>query len=548
MSEDISLTKSSDIYEINMSEDISLTKSSDIYEINNNENDNDNNNKNTNDLKDKKKEKREKKRKERVKIDHSIPLKEKPTDEDLAQHNGCQFWMVVKSKHRAYFCPIPKTKNSMFCTHHRPLEECEDESDPLKKRVRCPLNPAHIVYEHKLKKHLKGCPNSKDTQSNAHISSSKKQVYYNENINGMPPSFNVKPLSHVSTAHLHAIANKLDSLFTELFPFGIKIAEYQHSSFDKIVASNVNSERKLKHIQQESSIITLLENEQLLGKDNIYLEFGAGTGKLGYHVFQALENKSGHIMIDRMKFKSLKRSDRQIKNEAGCKYFDRFLIDIRHLDLAKVEQLEQSKFVIISKHLCGCATDLTLKCLSNALHNNTKLQPNFNGIGIATCCHHLCTLDTYINPSFISDRCKLTADEFQLMCSITSWATINEKQQQHQQSSQDKDKDENVNNKRMKLENDSKESDSEDEDDNKKLKEEQDGINNKVINDLVNYDSVFEILRKEDLGYKAKRILDYGRYLYLKDTLSLQPTMQVYTSHSKENMFLSTTSSFTTNI
>jgi tRNA:m4X modification enzyme len=48
----------------------------------------------------------------------------------------------------------------------------------------------------------------------------------------------------------------------------------------------------------------------------------------------------------------------------------RVVIDIKDLDLSKVECIlrrddTRKKVVVLSKHLCGSATDITLKCLMN---------------------------------------------------------------------------------------------------------------------------------------------------------------------------------------
>jgi len=386
--------------------------------------------------------KKEEKKKNKPVIDHTQPLKQTPTQDDIDKHNDCLFWIVNKKKHRAEFCKYKRTNNSTFCTHHRPVEDnnsnnnnninSEEKEDKTKKRVVCPLNPTHIVYEYKLAKHIKGCPNAIANQKQAHIEVSKTKDYYLENINNLIENDKttvLEPitLSKVSTTELYSIAGKLDIIFQDLYPNGISTSNSIHSSFNKIF----NSEHTLKHIQQESSMISLLENNQLLNKDNVYLEFGAGSGKLSYHIFSALDKQSGgHILIDRMKFRSLKKVDRLIKYESMCKYFDRLLIDIRHLDMSKLDILKSNNFVITSKHLCGCATDFTLESISNLLKNNPSIINNLSGIGIATCCHHICSWDTYINQPFIRDELKLTPKEFQLLCAMSSWATIGSKDQQ----------------------------------------------------------------------------------------------------------------------
>ncbi|KAM9979096.1 hypothetical protein ACTFIZ_000430 [Dictyostelium cf. discoideum] len=490
--------------------------------------------------------KKEKKKKQ--KIDHSIPLKEKPTQEDIDSHSECLFWIVNKKKHRAEFCKYKRANDSILCNHHKPIDQPttssfnsnadfnitennntttttttttatttqENNSKPKeRKRIHCPLNPTHIIYESKLQKHLKACPNAKVGQKNAHIELSKKEAYYKENINDLNENIKLtlEPiiLSQVSTENLINISIKLDQFFEKFFKNEIKSLNQTHKSFYKIF----NSDQQLKHIQQESSIISLLENSNLYNSDNVYLEFGAGSGKLSNHIFMSHEKKSGHILIDRMKFRSLKKVDRLIKNEKGCHHFSRLLIDIRHLNLSNLSILEEKPFVIISKHLCGCATDFTLDSIFNLLNNsNEKVNNNFKGIGIATCCHHICNFNTYSNQSFLKDQLNITPLEFQLICSISSWATIDENK------SNNNDDDDEV------------------EEDDESINKEKKEFENQLKIEF-NKQDVFSIKRKEELGYKAKRLIDYGRYLFIKEKLNLPNTnFWIYTNQSKENLFL----------
>ncbi|KAK5581848.1 hypothetical protein RB653_003428 [Dictyostelium firmibasis] len=499
--------------------------------------------------------KKEKKKKQ--KIDHSIPLKEKPSQEDLDSHSECLFWIVNKKKHRAEFCKYKRAKDSTLCNHHKPIDpppppppqstsdnidsntsennnqniNDNDNSKPKeRKRMYCPLNPTHIIYESKLKKHLKACPNAKVGQKNAHIELSKKEPFYKENINDLNENEKVtlEPiiLSQVSTENLINISVKLDQFFEKFFNKNeIQSLNQNHKSFDKIF----NSDQQLKHIQQESSIINLLEKSNLYNSENIYLEFGAGSGKLSNHIFMSHEKKSGHILIDRMKFRSLKKVDRLIKNEKGCHHFSRILIDIRHLNLSNLSILQEKPFVITSKHLCGCATDFTLDSIFNLLNNsNEKIINNFKGIGIATCCHHICNFNTYSNQSFLKDQLNITPLEFQLICSISSWATIDENKCKENNDDNDDDND------------DDDDDDDDDEEDEmiKKDKKEKEEFENQLKIEF-NKQDVFSVKRKEELGYKAKRIIDYGRYLFIKEKLNLPNTnFWIYTNQSKENLFL----------
>ena len=45
------------------------------------------------------------------------------------------------------------------------------------KRIKCPIDPTHTIYAHKLKKHLKICPKAKQ------LAKERSQVFYSENVN-----------------------------------------------------------------------------------------------------------------------------------------------------------------------------------------------------------------------------------------------------------------------------------------------------------------------------------------------------------------------------
>lgn len=94
---------------------------------------------------------------------------------------------------------------------------------------------------------------------------------------------------------------------------------------------------------------------------------------------------------------------------------ERIKIDIKDLNLeAYMESSNTLKSVVsYSKHLCGCATDLTLRCLS-------KIKDSA-GIVIALCCHQVCNFDMYVNRDFLEDY-DISRNEFDTLCSMSSWA------------------------------------------------------------------------------------------------------------------------------
>lgn len=72
--------------------------------------------------------------------------------------------------------------------------------------------------------------------------------------------------------------------------------------------------------------------------------------------------------------------------------WDKVLINIKDLDFYKVPTLGTRAVVAYSKHLCGCATDFTLRCLLD-----NEEGERCKTFIVALCCHHKCTWASYIS-------------------------------------------------------------------------------------------------------------------------------------------------------
>ncbi|CAI5931805.1 unnamed protein product [Closterium sp. NIES-65] len=148
----------------------------------------------------------------------------------------------------------------------------------------------------------------------------------------------------------------------------------------------------------------------------------------------------------------------------------RVRVDIADLQLAALPSLEGRPLVAISKHLCGPATDLALRCCLNASQTSQPSQPGqlgqlghqgqpieeshlnqgqqepsqqgqqgqqgqpsqerqqgtrLAGLAIATCCHHLCDWDSYVNPAFFT-RLGFAPSDFAAVAWMSSWALLGE--------------------------------------------------------------------------------------------------------------------------
>ncbi|KAL4504041.1 hypothetical protein ABPG72_022671 [Tetrahymena utriculariae] len=74
------------------------------------------------------------------------------------------------------------------------------------------------------------------------------------------------------------------------------------------------------------------------------------------------------------------------------------------------------RVVGVSKHMCGGATDLSINTLLNCLN-----PQKFEGMMIATCCHHRCSPDTYTNNEFLMNELGYTSQDLQILFYCSSW-------------------------------------------------------------------------------------------------------------------------------
>ncbi|XP_076326696.1 tRNA:m(4)X modification enzyme TRM13 homolog [Tachypleus tridentatus] len=169
----------------------------------------------------------------------------------------------------------------------------------------------------------------------------------------------------------------------------------------------------------------LLESCGLVENNTCFVEFGAGRGQLSYWAVQAVPDKStcSFVLID--KGSQRHKFENRLKGENEPR-IERIRIDIQDLVLGKVPWVanHEGRIVGISKHLCGAATDLSLRCLVENCFDqkNGSLKQCVEGLVLAPCCHHRCSWQSYVGQLFLKSH-SFTPRDFQLMCGIASWAT-----------------------------------------------------------------------------------------------------------------------------
>lgn len=204
-------------------------------------------------------------------------------------------------------------------------------------------------------------------------------------------------------------------------------------------AKNRQQERKLpfqeKHSLQQASIlgnmeifgilkqkVDHLESEFPISENGMHstpavVEFGAGRG----YLTQMLVDCYGIYKVFFVERRAYKlKADRSLRKNKSIKILQRLRIDIEDLNLDAVNQLRGLPYLAIGKHICGPATDLTLRCcFHGSYHRNENAYPK--GLALAMCCHHLCQWKHYINKKFLKDM-RITMNEFHAITWLSSWA------------------------------------------------------------------------------------------------------------------------------
>lgn len=380
----------------------------------------------------------------------------------------CEYFMQQKKRR----CGMTRSSQNLYCSEHLNLlrkatnsqvhnkHGADAKAEKERERVPCPLDSNHTVWADRLDNHLKKCNKIKMS----HLNDGKS--YYE-------PGFNaggavLSPPAKIDLTVEHYIQS-IQLLY--------KIFEME--SMDELPLKQLNNElmslkrfpqlqTNTKHAVQQSSLIENLvavgayENPTSLN----FIEFGCGRAEFSRYISQyvltqlasSTEDESGSnsnefILIDRaanrMKFdKKIKDDFLEIKLRSGlkainCPTINRAKIDIRDLKLDSIltaAPTEKSRYVCVSKHLCGVATDLTLRCIKNStvLHgdNDDRSNSKLRAICIAMCCRHVCNAGDYVNRDYITSLLeKYKADDsiltyenfFRMLTKICTWATCGRK-------------------------------------------------------------------------------------------------------------------------
>ena len=380
---------------------------------------------------------------------------EKKDPEPPETWDRCHAYMKQKKR----FCRQQRQNDSIYCGNHQHLQV---NLQSKRKRIPCPLDPSHMIYEDQLNKHLPICPKTKKRkrQEDSH--------YYKENVNAgghgdisCPAISPTKTDTHswaqklalrVLMVHQQVFGNSATKDVTKLtfsdLHDAIEMRDFSRQEMDAGIEKGFQSHRikagGSRHVPQIASLVGHLRDIEAIpriqttkGKNSLgsaepllLLEMGAGRGMFGLTA-SGVAGSAGldtHLMMvertgTRGKADKIFRS--LAKQEESSSYLEldkvkwsRINCDLLHIYLPdlleKDYELKRAKVVVIAKHLCGVGTDLALKAME-------PIKERVSACVLATCCHGVCNWCDYVGRGFLCEKMKeedLTTfgeDEFNLM-------------------------------------------------------------------------------------------------------------------------------------
>ncbi|XP_060645212.1 tRNA:m(4)X modification enzyme TRM13 homolog [Drosophila nasuta] len=328
-----------------------------------------------------------------------------------AASENCAHWVHRKKR----YCKMSPNKGSLFCgAHEPPSEESQENSDA--ERIPCPLDPKHTVFKRKLAKHLSIC-NARDQVST--VPYIVKNINAGEELEVSKQQeldiYEKLKLHELEDAEFYGVIEKVKQLFDTHIADKIDEIHLQHASLEEPLSHDEYGQETRKHLVQTSALLGILENHQQLVNNTSYIEFGAGKGQLAFYLATALDSQqllnSQVVLVDRLSLRHKK--DNKLSNK---QLVQRIRADIADLRMSQLPELQRTqRNVALSKHLCGAATDLTLRCILQDAACSTDY------ILIALCCHHRCSWRSYVGKTWLLDA-GITPREFVIMTKMVSWA------------------------------------------------------------------------------------------------------------------------------
>jgi tRNA:m4X modification enzyme len=381
----------------------------------------------------------------------------------LAEDARCRFVLPRKNR-RCGLLAAPG--GGGFCGNHQPPGD-GGTGAPL--RVPCPVDPSHTVLASKLAQHVKKCP--KATEAHRLQQQSFFRADCNRPAGGQdrkaPGSSSAKavrarmegmkgPDFEALVARVAAAASRLGlpepggegDRVECLAPVQLQpwITGVEWLKSENRVHEPRHAVQRVSiaaHVAQTAGLwgdtpspgggggVSAQEGPEL--DDVSVVELGAGRGYVGAMLAEA--GKVRHCVLNDVR--SYRNKADRVLRKVGAARVERATCDLKDFCLAGMDSLQDRRCVVVGKHLCGGATDLALRCIADCRLPSSssegpaegdpaaapEARPGVLALGIATCCHHRCTLDTYVGAEVLGEL-GFAAQDLEHIFWLSSWATL----------------------------------------------------------------------------------------------------------------------------
>ncbi|GMH33104.1 hypothetical protein BSKO_00938 [Bryopsis sp. KO-2023] len=342
----------------------------------------------------------------------------------------CQF--LLRNKNRT--CRFMAKAGHSYCGIH--LFELKGEGA---KRVPCPLDPAHTVLESELKTHIKKC-NKRREQIKAESlptycqdmqAGSDDEPELPQVSSSIPPGrarteSRIMHANSLGATGLMQFIRKVEAVWDRFCSKPLAKNELRPTECEPYMKSDGWRPFSKKHAVQQASLIgNMMEAGMFSTQNPVVVEFGAGRGYLSSMIADATNSKVFYLLDTagpRLK------ADRSLRQTSDVK-IQRLRSDIKHFDVTGIPEIGTAKSAWIGcgKHLCGAATDFTLRASLSGFSkqaNSPEMSQggnNLKGIAVATCCHHRCGWKSYVGKKLFREA-GFSPQEFEMISWMTGWA------------------------------------------------------------------------------------------------------------------------------
>lgn len=333
----------------------------------------------------------------------------------LSTKQTCQHFVQRKKR----LCRIMVAKGELYCGEHLPLTKTadpasnDDVKNGQKKRIPCPLDPKHTIFERNLQKHLRIC--------NAKVDNHPEFIVpgLNAGPEDCEPENRDFRLVELDNNIINDVIEKVNRLYQQ-YDIDKRIEEHvlDHPLLADEIADDSRGHETLKHLTQTASMLGQLEHLKLLKDNTAYVEFGAGKGQVAVWLARAIEHmqNSQVLLIDRASLRH--KLDNKMKETHDI---HRIRADICDFDMRKLDKLQRARSIVATgKHLCGGATDLALRCMLHG-NDNDRVDGKTEAFIIALCCYHRCTWQTFVGKEFFKEH-NVSVHEFSIIAKMVGWA------------------------------------------------------------------------------------------------------------------------------